>query len=146
MLRIYLYSWASHLNSGYQSEPSLGAIRLRAGLAVGMVLGPLFVVQPAVFVDRRLALPTGPMYLGGGMIIDRTKLGHMVEEEFSEADLQRTLDLAAGYLNEAETVLWQATTEGSTDVTDQLEDLTHNVWAVQQQLQDLQAELDRSGE
>jgi cob(I)alamin adenosyltransferase len=69
----------------------------------------------------------------------------MDEDGFSEGDLSRTLDLADGYLDEAESVLWTATVEGP-ELTDRLENLTREVWTVQQQLQDLQAELEQSEE
>lgn len=66
----------------------------------------------------------------------------MSDDEFSEADLRRTLDLAAGYLDDAETVLWRATSEPSPSaVEEELEALSHDVWTLQERLRDLRAEL-----
>lgn len=66
----------------------------------------------------------------------------MAQTETPENELRRALALADGYLSEAETILWTTTNNLSDEeMADAVEGLTHDLWAVQHQLQDLQREL-----
>lgn len=63
----------------------------------------------------------------------------MEELEFAEDDVNRTLDLAYGYLEEAENVLWNYSSEtDSEDVAEACEELTREVWELQHRITDLQ--------
>jgi hypothetical protein len=67
----------------------------------------------------------------------------MAEGRLSEEDITRTLEIADGYLEEAENVLWNSSKEvDSAEVATALDDLTHDVWDLQHKIRDLQRELD----
>ena len=60
-----------------------------------------------------------------------------------EPDVLRALQLADGYLDEAEDLLWAAATESSADeVSAPIEELTQDVWDVQAQLEALREEFE----
>ena len=60
-----------------------------------------------------------------------------------DPDVLRALELAEGYLDEAEDLLWTAATESeSDDVSDPIEELTQDVWDVQARLEALHEEFD----
>jgi len=61
----------------------------------------------------------------------------------AEQEAQRALELAEGYLESAENVLWRSTVEiDSHEVSNSLEELTEELWGVQQQLYDLKEQID----
>jgi len=63
----------------------------------------------------------------------------MGESPSPDSDVYRALELADGYLSDAEHVLWKAAAEsGHPDLTTSIEDLTQEMWTIQQQLQDIQ--------
>ncbi|MFC6756775.1 MULTISPECIES: hypothetical protein [Haloarcula] len=60
-----------------------------------------------------------------------------------DQDVLRALELADGYLDEAEDLLWAAATESSADdVSAPIEELTQDVWDVQARLETLQEEFE----
>jgi len=60
-----------------------------------------------------------------------------------DPDVLRALQLADGYLDEAEDLLWAAATESSADeVSAPIEELTQDVWDVQARLESLREEFD----
>jgi len=67
----------------------------------------------------------------------------MSESEVGDWELGRALDLADGYLDEAESVLWTAV-EGSDGVavSDSVEALTEDLWELQHRLDDLRDDVD----
>ncbi|MDS0282762.1 hypothetical protein [Haloarcula onubensis] len=61
----------------------------------------------------------------------------------SESDVLRALELAEGYLDDAEDLLWTAATESAEDdVSAPIEELTQDVWDVQSRLEALKDDLD----
>jgi hypothetical protein len=65
----------------------------------------------------------------------------------SQQEAQRALELAEGYLESAENVLWTTTGEiDSKEVSNSFEQLTEELWGVQQQLYDLQEQIDDQSE
>lgn len=60
----------------------------------------------------------------------------------TDGEVVRALDLADGYLTEAEEVLWTVTDEGDTEVTERVEELTEDLWRLQHRLRDLREEVD----
>jgi hypothetical protein len=67
----------------------------------------------------------------------------MGESNSNDVDVGRALELADGYLSEAETVLWTAAAEAeSADKIEAIEALTQEVWQVQHQLATLQSQDD----
>lgn len=66
----------------------------------------------------------------------------MAQTEPPANELDRALELADRHLSEAETIRWTATDSiAAEDMADAVEHLTHDLWAVQHQLQDRQREL-----
>jgi hypothetical protein len=60
-----------------------------------------------------------------------------------DPDVLRALELADGYLDEAEDLLWTAATESSVDdVSVPIEELTQDVWDLQARLETLREEFD----
>ena len=60
-----------------------------------------------------------------------------------DSDVLRALELADGYLDEAEDLLWAAASESTADeVSAPIEELTQDVWDVQSQLETLRQEFD----
>ena len=60
-----------------------------------------------------------------------------------DPDVRRALELADGYLDEAEDLLWAAATESSADdVSVPIEELTQDVWDVQSRLEAFREEFD----
>ncbi|WP_324664983.1 hypothetical protein [Haloarcula sediminis] len=60
-----------------------------------------------------------------------------------DPDVLRALQLADGYLDEAEDLLWTAATEsGSEEVSASIEELTQDVWDLQGRLEALQEEFE----
>jgi len=60
-----------------------------------------------------------------------------------DSDVLRALELAEGYLDEAEDLLWAAASESTADeVSAPIEELTQDVWDVQSQLETLRQEFD----
>ncbi|PSP84436.1 hypothetical protein BRC96_04725 [Halobacteriales archaeon QS_6_64_34] len=60
-----------------------------------------------------------------------------------DPDVRRALELADGYLDEAEDLLWTAATESSVDdVSVPIEELTQDVWDLQARLETLREEFD----
>jgi len=60
-----------------------------------------------------------------------------------DPDVRRALELADGYLDEAEDLLWAAATESSADeVSAAIEELTQDVWDVQSRLHTLKESFD----
>jgi len=59
-----------------------------------------------------------------------------------DGEVVRALDLADGYLTEAEEVLWTVTEEGDEAVVDRVEELTEELWRLQHRLRDLREEVD----
>lgn len=66
----------------------------------------------------------------------------MAQSESGEGEVLRALDLADGYLMDAEEVLWTAASESETDVSDTVTDLTEDVWELQHQLRDLRDQVE----
>ncbi len=67
----------------------------------------------------------------------------MADIQFTGDDLERTLELADGYLEEAESVLWTTSKEAdSEEVRVALEDLSRDIWEIQHKISDLQRELE----
>jgi hypothetical protein len=65
----------------------------------------------------------------------------------SQQEAQRALELAEGYLESAENVLWTTTGEiDSKQMSKSVEELTEELWGVQQQLYDLQEQIDDQSE
>lgn len=63
----------------------------------------------------------------------------------TESEVVRALELADGYLTEAENVLWETAAESETDdVSEPVEQLTQEVWELQHRLDDLQDEFGSS--
>jgi hypothetical protein len=61
----------------------------------------------------------------------------------SEQEALRALELADGYLEDAENVLWTAAIETNAEqVCVPLEELTEQIWEIQQQLYDLQDQIE----
>ena len=60
----------------------------------------------------------------------------------SDGEVVRALDLADGYLTEAEEVLWTVTEDGDAEVEERVEDLTEDLWRLQHRLRDLREEVD----
>ena len=60
----------------------------------------------------------------------------------SDGEVVRALDLADGYLTEAEEVLWTVTDEGDDEVSERAADLTEDLWRLQHRLRDLREEVD----
>ncbi|MBX0286839.1 hypothetical protein [Haloarcula salinisoli] len=60
-----------------------------------------------------------------------------------DQDVLRALELADGYLDEAEDLLWAAATESAADdVSEPIEELTQEVWDVQARLETLKEEFE----
>ena len=56
-----------------------------------------------------------------------------------EPDIYRAMELADGYLSDAEHVLWRAAAEtDNPELTTRIENLTQEMWTIQQELQDIQ--------
>jgi len=67
----------------------------------------------------------------------------MGEPPSPDPDVLRALELADGYLDEAEDLLWAAATESTVDdISRPIEELTQDVWEMQSQLEALKEELD----
>jgi hypothetical protein len=67
----------------------------------------------------------------------------MADPPSPDQDVLRALELADGYLDEAEDLLWAAATEsGADDVSEPIEELTQDVWDVQARLETLQEEFE----
>ena len=67
----------------------------------------------------------------------------MPESDVGDGELGRALDLADGYLSEAEAVLWTAAAESdSAEVADTVETLTEDLWELQHRLRDLRSDGD----
>jgi len=67
----------------------------------------------------------------------------MVDPPSPDPDVLRALELAEGYLDEAEDLLWAAASESTADeVSAPIEELTQDVWDVQSQLETLRQEFD----
>lgn len=63
----------------------------------------------------------------------------MGESPSPDPDIYRALELADGYLSDAEHVLWKAAAEtDNPELTTSIEDLTQEIWTIQQDLQDIQ--------
>ena len=60
----------------------------------------------------------------------------------SDGEVVRALDLADGYLTEAEEVLWTVTEDGDAEVEERVEALTEDLWRLQHRLRDLREEVD----
>lgn len=70
----------------------------------------------------------------------------MAEPELADGEVVRALDLADGYLTEAEELLWAVANDGDrADVRDDVSDITEDIWRVQHRLRDLREEVDSSG-
>lgn len=66
----------------------------------------------------------------------------MGEHGMGEAETARALELAKGYLEDAENVLWEASARvDSRERGTDLEDLTREVWRVEHAIEDLRGEL-----
>ena len=60
----------------------------------------------------------------------------------SEEEALRALELAEGYLEDAENVLWTTASDIDTgDVSNQLQGLTEQLWEIQQQVYELQEQI-----
>jgi len=60
-----------------------------------------------------------------------------------DPDIVRALELADGYLTEAETLLWTATSERAADeIREPIEDVTEGLWEIQSQLETLTNEFE----
>ena len=67
----------------------------------------------------------------------------MAETQSSDQTFEQALDLAEVYLSEAETVLWSTASESDSLVaTSRIEELTQQIWDIQNQLKDLQEDTD----
>ena len=67
----------------------------------------------------------------------------MQDDATAEQEALRAVELADGYLDEAEDVLWTTVTEiESTDVGAELEEVTESIWDVQVQLYELRDHLE----
>jgi len=67
----------------------------------------------------------------------------MVEPPSHDPDVLRALQLADGYLDEAEDLLWTAASESSAEeISGPIEELTQDVWDLQARLETLQEEFD----
>jgi len=67
----------------------------------------------------------------------------MGEPPSPDPDVVRALQLADGYLDEAEDLLWAAATESTADeVSAPIEELTQDVWDVQTRLETLREEFE----
>jgi hypothetical protein len=65
------------------------------------------------------------------------------DDATAEQEALRAVELADGYLDEAEDVLWTTVTEiESTDVGAELEEVTESIWDVQVQLYELRDHLE----
>jgi len=61
----------------------------------------------------------------------------------TEADAERVLELADGYLEDAENVLWNASKVADRDdLATELEALTRSIWNLQHQVDDLRRTLE----
>ena len=61
----------------------------------------------------------------------------------TEADVDRVLELADGYLEDAENVLWNASKVADRDnLATELEALTRSIWNLQHQVDDLRRTLE----
>jgi len=70
----------------------------------------------------------------------------MGEHGMGEAETARALDLAKGYLEDAENVLWEASARAdSTERAADLEALTGEVWRLEHAIEDLKSELREEG-
>lgn len=66
----------------------------------------------------------------------------MGEHGMGEAETARALELADGYLDDAENVLWEASARAdSPKRTADLEELTKELWRVEHAVEDLKSEL-----
>lgn len=66
----------------------------------------------------------------------------MGEHGRGEAETARALELAKGYLEDAENVLWEASARAdSAETAADLEALTQEVWRVEHAIEDLKSEL-----
>jgi len=71
----------------------------------------------------------------------RAGSGSMVQS--GDGEVGRALDLADGYLSDAEEVLWAVTQgDGETDVDDRVASLTEDLWQLQHRLRDLRDDID----
>lgn len=69
----------------------------------------------------------------------------MGERGMGEAEAARALELAKGYLEDAENVLWEASTRAEADRAAELEELTGEVWELEHAIEDLKSELREEG-
>lgn len=60
----------------------------------------------------------------------------------SDGEVVRALDLADGYLSDAEEVLWAVTEDGEDEAVERVEELTEELWRLQHRLRDFRAEVD----
>lgn len=68
----------------------------------------------------------------------------MPDQQLPPQEILRALNLADGYLSEAQDVLWNTSPEFSGDARNQqLEELTEEIWTLQSQIYDLQQELEK---
>ena len=59
-----------------------------------------------------------------------------------EAETVRALELAEGYLEDAENILWEASARAdSPKATTDLEELTREVWRIEHAIEDLKSEI-----
>jgi hypothetical protein len=71
----------------------------------------------------------------------------MSEDGMTDAGAARALELAEGYLEDAENVLWEASRRAdSPEMEAKLEALTREVWRVEHAVNDLEGDLRASGE
>jgi len=62
----------------------------------------------------------------------------MAEASSPDSDIVRTLELADGYLSEAEDLLWTAASQSTTDeIRRPIEDITQELWELQSELETL---------
>jgi hypothetical protein len=60
----------------------------------------------------------------------------------SDGEVVRALDLADGYLTDAEEVLWSVTEGDDTETGDRIADLTEDLWDLQHRLRDIREDID----
>lgn len=67
----------------------------------------------------------------------------MADSPSPDPDIVRALELADGYLNEAEDLLWAAASESTADeIRRPIEDVTQELWELQSELETLTDEFE----
>jgi hypothetical protein len=66
----------------------------------------------------------------------------MADDPAPEPDVLRAIELADGYVAEAEDALWTAASETDGELAESIEQVTRDVWGVQQRLEELRERLE----